>query len=294
MISFEHPAMATNYHLRFMEDDTSYAQSMARTCFERIDELEAKLSRFIPDSDISRINSLKAGQELMIDIETYDCLKMAIEINQWTNGAFDIGIGEFMNIFRGYKEGILNLSEQKNALKQALDEKAGGSIYLDPDKHKIYCINPGIKFDLGAVGKGYTVDIIAQILKDSGLNNFSISASDSTTLVFQSGKYDENFKYKLTAENDEVEVILRNESVSASGTYWQGNHIFDPRTGNNATDLKFSRMWVCSEAAAMSDAFSTALFLMNEAEVENMVYSCEAIKWAAYSQKGKIMLFNKV
>ncbi|MEL7003806.1 MAG: FAD:protein FMN transferase [Bacteroidota bacterium] len=293
MNSFEHPAMATHYHLNFIEDENVYADSMAKECFNRIDELETKLSRFIPDSDISRINAMKADQELMIDIETYECLKMAIEINQWTNGAFDIGVGEFMNIFRGYKEGILTLSEQKNALKQALEEKVAGSIYLDPEEHKIYCIKPGIKFDLGALGKGYAIDVICEMVKENKFRNFSISASDSTVSVHQDGKHDSAFNYKLTAEEDEVEVVLRGESVSASGTYWQGNHIFDPRTASNAVDLKFDRIWVCSDSAAMSDAFSTALFLMNEEEVETMVYSCDAIKWAAYSQKGKIIQLNK-
>ncbi len=292
-MSFEHPAMATQFHLHFLEDNREDLDAIAATCFERIDELEAKLSRFIPDSDISRINNLKAEQELRIDYETYHCLKTAIEINQWTNGAFDIGVGEFMNIFRGYKEGILNFSEHKNALKQAYAEKAEGSIYLDPDEHKIYCINPGIQFDLGALGKGYALDILSEMLKNDGFSDYSLSASDSTVLVFQSGKFDEQFNYKLTANDDEIEVSLRQESVSASGTYWQGNHIFDPRVGSNTTDLKFERIWVCSDEAALSDAFSTALFLMNEEEVENIVYSCDAINWAAYSQKGKIILLNK-
>jgi len=175
--------MATHYHLNLMEGENDYAEDMAMACFERIDELEGKLSRFIPDSDISRINNMKIDQELMIDIETYDCLKMAIEINQWTNGAFDIGIGEFMNIFRGYKEGVLTFSEQKDALRQALEEKVAGSIYLDPEEHKIYCIKPGIKFDLGALGKGYAIDVVAKMVMDNNFRNFSISASDSTILV---------------------------------------------------------------------------------------------------------------
>ena len=284
--------MATEFHIQFMEEDDINHQ-VAIACFELIDELESKLSRFIPDSDISRINRLKLNEELLLDVETYDCLKMAIEVNQWTNGAFDIGVGEFMNIFRGYKEGVLNYSEHRNALSQALEEKQAGSIYLDPDEHKIYCVQPGIQLDLGAIGKGFALDYIAEMIQREGIKNFTLSASDSTILVFQDGKHQQESTYKLAANEEEIEVELQNESVSASGTYWQGNHIFDPRIADNTSDIRYDRMWVCCKKASLSDAFSTGMFLLNEDEVENIVYQSDAINWAAYSQNGKIVQITK-
>ena len=58
--------------------------------------------------------------------------------------------------------------------------------------------------------------------------------------------------------------------MSASGTFHQGNHIFDPRTGKNSGVSEFDRIWVASKKAAYSDAFATGFFLQSVKEIENI------------------------
>ncbi|NER14421.1 hypothetical protein GWK08_13285 [Leptobacterium flavescens] len=285
---FEHQAMATQFSIQLIHEDKEYAQSVAQSCFMRIDELELKLSRFIPDSDISRINKMQDGTELLLDYETYDCLKKSIEVMQLTNGIFDIGMAKLTDVFRGFKKGILNMAEYKNAIKEVFEEKQQGSIYLDPDEKKIYCIKEGIKIDLGGIGKGYALDQIALILNEHRIDSYALNAGESTVLVKNHPDRKPFWEYGIASMKSEKELKLKDTAVSASGFYWNDRHIFNPRTGNNDQTPEFERVWLSCDEAAYSDAYSTAFFLMNEAEIREVIKSTDTINWGAYSKDGEI------
>ncbi|MEO1053310.1 MAG: FAD:protein FMN transferase [Bacteroidota bacterium] len=285
--------MATQFVVQIDGVDEAYAENAAQQCFERIDELEAKLSRFIPDSDVSRINRMKEGDNLLLDYETYACLKQAIEISTWTGGAFDVGVAEWMNIFRGYKQGLLNISEYNNALKTAFEEKQQASIYVDPDENRIYCIKPGMKIDLGGIGKGFALDQLGILLSELGIENYALNSGDSTISVKGGPTDNTSWDFKIADGEAYQNLQLNDTAVSASGTYWQGNHIFDPRTGTNRKDVSFGRVWVCCHSAAYSDALSTALFLLNEEEVSQLSSDLEVISWVAYSTDEQLHILRK-
>ncbi len=285
---FKHNAMATEFSIRIVHTDREYASQIADRCFMKINELELKLSRFIPDSDISRINKLEEGEQIILENETYKCLKIAVELMQLTNGFFDIGMAKSSDIFRGFKKGILNITEYKNALEQVFKEKQGGSIYLDPEKPRLYCIKEGIKIDLGGIGKGFTLDEIAIILKDHGIDNFSLDAGQSTIMVKNNIDEKPYWEYPIATLKTEQILQLKNTAVSASGFYWNDKHIFNPVTGNNEEIPRYERIWVSSDSAAYADAFSTAFFLMDELKITEIIKKTSLINWMSYSKNGII------
>lgn len=285
---FEHQAMATQFSIQLMHHDKTIAAAVAEKCFERIDELELKLSRFIPDSDISRINKMESGTDMLLDMETYECLKAAIEVMQITGGIFDIGTAQMTDVFKGFKKGILNSIEYKNALEKVFEEKQKGSLFVDPENPKIYCIEEGIKIDLGGIGKGYALDQLNIILQDYGIDDFALNAGDSSILVKSNTDQKPYWEYTIANLEQEEKVQLKNTAVSASGFYWNDKHIFDPLTGRNDRTPEFERIWVSTPNAAYSDAFSTAFFLMNEREIEKIHGETSLINWIRYSKDGNI------
>ncbi len=293
MQNFEHQAMATRFLITIAGEASDYLQSVAQRCFQRLDELEHILSRFVAGSDISRINKLKADAQLALDHETWEVIKQAIQVQQWTQGTFDIGVAEHMNIFRASKEGILNEFEMAKALEKAQEEKLKASLYVDPEKPFFYCIQPGMLFDLGGIGKGYTLDQLALLLQEMGIENYSISAGDSTLLTQGSPENAEYWSHTLASTEEQKSLLLKDVAVSASGSFHQGNHIFDPRTGKNTGVSEFDRIWVASKKAAYSDAFSTGLYLHSITEIENIVKNVQEINWVAYSKEGKLFFINR-
>ncbi|MGX1928865.1 FAD:protein FMN transferase [Flagellimonas sp. 2504JD4-2] len=293
MHNFEHHAMATQFNLCVAGEDYLYAESAAQRCFHRLDELEHILSRFVAGSDISRINNLKANGQLALDYETWEVIKQAIQVQEWTCGAFDIGVAEHMKIFQATKQGILNEFEMTHALKMAQKEKQASSLYLDPEKPFFYCVNPGMQFDLGGIGKGYALDQLAMLLKDMAIENYTINAGSSTLLTHGIPNNAEHWSHTLASTEERKTLALKDIVVSASGTFHQGNHIFDPRTGQNNGVSIFERIWVASKSATFSDAFATGLYLLSITEIEQVVEQVSDILWVGYSMKGKLHFIKR-
>ncbi len=290
---FEHQAMATYFKLVIYHEEEKYAKNAAQNTFQLIDELEDKLSRFRPDSDISRINQLKKEEQLLIDFETWEVLKIAIQIQSESFGAFDIGVAEQMKIHRAAQQGILNEFETHNALTKAQTAKHEASIYVDPEQPRVYCLNPGMYFDLGGIGKGYALDKVKDMMHDIGIETYTLSAGDSTILIKNDPNVKPFFTYPITSKLEKVSLELSNLSVSASGTYHQGSHIFDPRSGRNDFTPNFERTWVATKSAAYSDAFSTAFFILDLTDIKSIIEKSEEILWMAYSNEGKITILQK-
>ncbi|WP_268124908.1 FAD:protein FMN transferase [Roseivirga pacifica] len=291
--AFEHQAMATYFKLTIYNEAAEYAENAAQQAFNLIDELEDKLSRFRPDSDISRINKLKKDEHLPIDFETWEALKMAIACHTESHGTFDVGVAEHMKIFRAGKEGILNEYETHKALEKAQAMKTQASIYVDPEQPRVYCVNPGMYFDLGGIGKGYALDKVDELMQELEIKTFTFSAGDSTLMIKNDVSVKPYFTYQITAKLDKHRLDLGNISVSASGTFHQGSHIFDPRTGQNDFKPNFERVWVAAKNATYSDAFSTACFILSLPEIEEIVQTNEQIEWVAYAIDGKLTILRK-
>ena len=100
MKRFSHEAMATTFELLIVHEDKRYASQAAVAAFDEVDRLENELSRFLENSDVTRINNLPAHQSLQLGLDTFECLKIAKRIYNETNGAFDVTIGTLLKCWR--------------------------------------------------------------------------------------------------------------------------------------------------------------------------------------------------
>ena len=86
---FSHEAMATVYEVYAVHADRQYAAQAAQAAFDLVDRLERELSRFLPNSDITRINHLDRGESTRVAPSTLECLVIARHMFDLTGGAFD-------------------------------------------------------------------------------------------------------------------------------------------------------------------------------------------------------------
>src|SRR5690554_6216929 len=134
---FDHAAMNTQFSLRIVHPDRERALLVAGACFRRLDRLEACLSRYREESDIARINAMEGGESLLIEEETYACLKLALEAGAVTGGLFDVTLGSQIEHRKGNAEG------DPPALR--------GKIELAPDRPRVTCVEAGRQIDLGGI-----------------------------------------------------------------------------------------------------------------------------------------------
>jgi thiamine biosynthesis lipoprotein len=252
---FETEAMNTTFILRLRHLDGAFAHKMARMCFDLLEELESDLSRYRPDSDVSRINHMTAGDSLLIHPRTHGCLKRALEAHAATGGLFDATLGK-------------QIAHRKEGEASAPPPLTGAFRIL-PEQPRIECVEPGRELDLGGIGKGFALDVLREHLENQSIHEALLSAGTSTHLAMGTA----GWPVDLTEEDRMGESHpLKNGALSTSGLAIQGMHLCHP-DDPGIEAIEFKRVRVGHPEATLADAFSTACLLMTGNELAEFAAS---------------------
>ena len=238
---FNHHAMATQFQVRIADEEKTYAAQTAQAAFALTDELESHLSRFRPNSDISQIAQLAPGEKLRLSEPVFACLEIAKKMELATHGAFSVCAATLQS---------QPAQPQWTLLKEQFSIRCGGG---------------KLEFDLGAIGKGFALDRMAELLREWDCRSFLLVAGGSSILAGDAPAGTAGWSCGLGDDNSPQRYWLKNGSLSGSGVAVQGQHIFDPRTGRPGS--RRNRAWAWSPNAAESDALSTACMILDETEI---------------------------
>jgi len=271
---FMHEAMNTTFQLRICGPDHSVAQGMARECFDQLDFLETRLSRFIEGSDVSRINHLQAGETLHISEPCHQCLLASLDAHARTGGLFDITLGRRI--------------EHRKSAGPGNPPPLVGSLIIHPDIAAVTCQTPGREIDLGGIGKGYALDQLRQLLVEWGATGALLTAGASSMLAFGPDAW----PIDLAGDGDPLRINLSNQALSASGTGIQGSHILHPGGDEAMPANPVSRVWVTAPTAALAEIWSTALMLVPPDEVPAFIAGEETLDEVHLERNGSIQSFH--
>ena len=265
---FYHQAMAATFEVIIAQEDAHYAGQAAHAAFNEADRLEAELSRFIENSDISRINNLPANQPLRLGLFAFECLQISARICAETNGAFDVTIGTLLSCWRA-KDGTPR-TPSPNQLNLARRHTGMHLVKLDQTDHTVQLSASPVQIDLGGIGKGYAVDRMAELLREWGITTALISGGYSSVLAINAPPEMKGWPLTLSNPDNRKQTLarihLQHKSLSASGLK-KGRHIIDPRTAQPVTGK--SATWVSAADATTSDALSTAFMVMSPQEIKH-------------------------
>ena len=239
MHRFTREAMACTFALQLAGDEKAAADA-AQAAWDELDRLELDLSRFVTTSDVTRINSRAGTRPAKISTSTWDVLVIADQVWEQTGGAFDVTWGSSRKLSEGERP-----------------------VILDAHEYTAYIEN-GRRVDLGAIGKGYALDVMAEMLRRWGIEEGLLSSGDSTVLVI--GEAEVALRDPNQHGAPLGKVRLKNYALSGSGMLIHGPHIIDPHTGRPATGRVAT--WAAAPSGAVSDALSTAFMVMPPAAVE--------------------------
>jgi thiamine biosynthesis lipoprotein len=257
---FSHEAMATVFEVLAGHPDARYAAQAAQAAFALADRLEQELSRFLPGSDIARVNRLGAGERTRVGSSAMECLVIARHMFDVTGGAFDISIGTGLT-----------------------------SLELDQDQCVVHATADGVRLDLGGIGKGYAVDLMAELLEEWELERALVHGGYSSVLALEPPEGRDGWPLTLSDPGRPSRVLIRRtarqEALGASGLR-KGDLIVDPRTGAPARGRLAA--WVAVPRpdaararasagdgpriapAAVADALTTACLLLGSGEIERL------------------------
>lgn len=263
---FAHHAMATTFEILIHHGDATYAQQAAWEAFRLLDQLEQELSRFIDNSDISRINNLPARQPLLLGLAAFDCLDQCAKLSAETGGAFDITIGPLLDCWQN--EDHTGRSPSEEELEQAR-QRTGTHLYqLNAAEHTVELLASPVHIDLGGFGKGYAVDQLAELLHEWSIDAALIHGGSSSVLALGAPPGTSGWPLTLSHPANRqkrlAHIGLRDRALSGSGLE-KGPHIIDPRSGRPVDGVLAS--WASAPTAAIADALSTAFMVMTPGEV---------------------------
>ncbi len=275
-----HEAMATIYELHIIHDDKNYMAQAALEVFILLDQIEHDLSRFIENSDISKINSLKRGQTTIVGTHAFICLKTALDYYMATDTIFDIGLGlEIERIKSGGKPDP-NIRVKDSQLEMLELNKEDNSVSLNGDS---------INLDLGGIGKGYAIDRMRDLLTDWEINQVMIQGGQSTVLAMEPPEEMDGWPVSISHPLPPNELIgtlsLKTKALSSSGLQ-KGTHIVDPR--NYSAPLNNMATWVLASSAVESDILSTTFMIMTKKEIQDIYSKISGINYFCVDSDGEV------
>ncbi len=252
--------MATVFEVYAVHPDERYAAQAAQAAFDLVDRLERELSRFRSNSDIARVNHLAAGESARVGASALECLLIARHLFDLTGGAFDISIGTGLP-----------------------------SLELDTENCLVRATNDGVHVDLGGIGKGYAVDLVAELLEEWGIERALVHGGFSSVLALEPPAGRDGWPLTLSDPTAPSRVLaslsVRQTALGASGVR-KGDHIVDPRTGEpvrgrlaawvtlprpeRTTAEALAEESTRIAAGAVTDALTTAFMLLSAGEIADL------------------------
>jgi thiamine biosynthesis lipoprotein len=253
-----------NYH------EQAIGTPPALAALDLVEELEAQLTIYRDTSEVSLLNKLAAEQAIIVEVRLFQLLELAHRLWRETGGAYDITSGPLTKVWGFYqRQGRLPSEEE---IAGALAKVGMQYVLLDPAAHRVQFTKSGIELNLGSIGKGYTLDRLAEIFDSANVSNYLLHGGNSSVLA-RGGQGTSNcwwvgVRDPLRSERRLFEVAARNRALGTSGAAVQFfihrgqryGHIIDPRSGWPARGLL--SVTVLAATAAEADALATAFYVL--------------------------------
>jgi thiamine biosynthesis lipoprotein len=198
--------------------------------------LEARLSRFLPESELSRLNR-SGGVPVPVSAETFEVLSLALEMNRRTGGLFEPAVLEALEA-AGYDRSFELVRVAPGGGKGSGAARSISEINLDRRRSSVKAPR-GLRLDLGGIGKGFAVDRASAVL--SPARDFLVDAGGD---IYASGDGKDGKGWLVAISGpppspaDIALLRLHDEALATSTTAvrcWEQdgrrrNHLIDPRT----------------------------------------------------------------
>ena len=285
--------MSTWVRIVVYSDDAQRASRAIQTAFEQMSNLERELSRFQPESDVSRINRAPAGTPVAVGEGTWRVLGAAETAWQRTGGVFDVTVGPLIILWSQAAERDQLPTEEELARARVGFDK----VRLLPRGRQVVLTEPGMSIDLGGAAKGYIVDQALEARGEGGLTSALVDAGGDIRVL---GLRGDGQPWVTAVRNPATEdgqpfasvLAVTDLAVVTSGSYARYveiagrryTHIIDPRTGWPETSVASAT--VIGPDATSADALATALAVLGTEEGLALIESLPGYECLIISPEG--------
>jgi len=221
-------------------------------------------------------------------------LKFSVKQYELTKGRVNIALGSVLSIWHNYREA--GKDDPENAKIPPMDELKAASqhtdinnIVIDEEAKTVYLKDKDMSLDVGAIAKGYAVEVVAKEVEGAGLKSAIISVGGNVRTIGSPPEGKKTWAIGLQDPFSEIQgtqnivdtVYVNDMSVVTSGDYQRYyevngtlyHHIIDPDTLMPAN--YFKSVSVIYPDSGTADALSTCLFLLPYEEGYSLIESIQ-------------------
>lgn len=251
---FAAAAMGTRFELALEGADEVRLRAIAEEAFDELRALEADWTAFGEASLVAKINREAARRPVALDEGTYALLDEALAVARASRGAFDPTLGALM-ARHGFREGVEGTPVG--------DETAAWGhehVRLDVEARTVAFERPGLQLDLGAIAKGKALDLVAELLREHGIERALLHGGTSAVVALGAPTTGAGWLVALGSESDAPRARLADRALAVSSARGRvtdaGGHVLDAR---RAAPAPAATACVLAPTAAAADAWATAL-----------------------------------
>ncbi|MEO7801367.1 MAG: FAD:protein FMN transferase, partial [Ginsengibacter sp.] len=281
----------------FYSDDSVTARLAAQDCFEYVDEMNAVFSDYDITSELSKLNMV-AGLDTLIQPSPmlYDIIIRSYDAWKESQKKFDITIGTLTKLWRRAIK-IKQFPSEKD-LNYASSRSGFAHVIIDTNNKTIKILQPGLKFDLGGIAKGYVAQKVVDRLASKNFFSTLVDAGgDIITGNPPPGL--QHWRLSIALPQSEIlqsskNILVANVAVATSGATYQHidykgkeySHIIDPETGYGVT---FHRnVTVIAKDGATADWLASACSILPMHQGKKLALHAGAALYITHYKKQKL------
>ena len=271
---FERAEMGLPFRITLYAGSPDEARAAADAAFQRIAELNATLSDYDSDSELSRLSRTSgSGKAVPVGGDLWRVMERAQSLAQQTDGAFDITVGPYVSLWRRARR--TKELPAPGVLAELRSRVGFQNVRLDPAACTAELLAPEMRLDAGGIAKGYAVDEALAVLKRHGITRALVGGGGDMA-AGEAPPGEQGWRVEVapldvpSAPASEM-VLLRHSAIATSGDVFQRveiegrrySHIVDPRTGLGLTD--HALVTIVAPDCLTADSVATAVSVLGPA-----------------------------
>ncbi len=283
--------MGTTYHITIISGYFNPPSGLDNKIAQRLEEINKSMSTYLPDSEISRFNSLKQIDEtIKISSDFLHVMIMARDLYVMTAGCWDGTVKPLVDLWGFSSPAIQQAIPADDKIRQTMEQIGFGQIQMD-EEGNLSKKKANLALDLGSIAKGYAVDQIAELIRAGGWTDFLVEVGGE---VYASGvrkdgqqwKVGVNLPDKNAAYNQVYKVVtLKDNALATSGDYRnffevgqkRYSHIIDPRNGY-PVDNGVVSVSIITDTCTLADGLATAVMVMGREKGLELVNRLDSVE----------------
>ncbi|NBC46541.1 MAG: FAD:protein FMN transferase ApbE [Gammaproteobacteria bacterium] len=266
--------MGTTYSVQIVEPATDLDRAaLAERIEARLAAINAQMSTYQPDSELSRFNASPSTDWCPVSEELVSVLKTAQGVSRASGGAFDVTVGPLVNLWGFGPTVSAEALPTAGEIAAARARVGWQQLRLREQPPAVRKTRADLSVDLSAIAKGYAVDRIAELLESADITDYLVEIGGELRGRGRNGR---GQPWQIAIERPETDkraifrvVALRDLGMATSGDYRnffevegrRYSHTIDPATGR-PVGHQLASVTVLAESTMRADAWATALLVL--------------------------------